>query len=293
MNASSVSTADLHMHSTASDGSDTPEELLKRVLASGITTFALTDHDTAKGAEALLPLVPEGVRFFPGIEFSCVSSAGKCHILGYCPEFSHPAFRAAIEEGRQRRLQKLSDRIRFLEEVHGIHLDDAERAYLNSQESPGKPHLARILMDRGLASSVKEGIRTYLKGGPSSRIPAETAVRAILASGGVPVWAHPLGGEGEPRLTTDEFHAQLRLLTGLGIRGLECWYSRYSLEEVRFLLSEAEANRLLVSGGSDCHGSNKDIAPGTLNCENQPVPPEQLTILTVLTQERKVPHVIH
>lgn len=249
---------DLHIHTTASDGTDSPRELLEKLLAAGIRTFSVTDHDTISGALEMEPLVPAGMHFIRGIEFSCVSTSGKCHILGYGYDPENPVFRAALEEGRKLRAEKLERRIAHLREKFGVELTAGEDAWLRSRSSPGKPHLGQILVDRGLAPDVGTAIRTYLKGIPGrDRIDASTAIHAIRVAGGFPVWAHPLGGEGEKRLTPEQFGAQLRTLLHLGIRGLECRYSRYSMEEIRFLTAQAGEHGLYITGGSDYHGTAK------------------------------------
>ena len=257
---------DLHIHTTASDGSDTPLELAGKVDAAGLRLFSVTDHDTIDGALEMEGLLPDGVRYIRGVEFSCVSPAGKCHILGYHYDPDHPAFRAALAEGRQLRLGKLERRLEKLRREYAIELTDAELRWLYSRNSPGKPHLGRILLDRGLAPTLDSAIRTFLKDVPGrDRIEAKTAVEAILASGGFPVWAHPLGGEGEKRLTPEKFEGLLTALTGYGIRGLECRYSRYSAHEAAFLEERAKKLGLAVTGGSDYHGKNKTgIALGQL-----------------------------
>lgn len=254
-----TSIADLHIHTTASDGSDTPAELAKKVTAAGLRLFSVTDHDTVEGALEMEALVPEGVRYVRGVEFSCVDPAGKCHILGYGYDPDHPAFRSALEEGRQLRLEKLERRLEKLRREYGVELTSREEAWLLSRNSPGKPHLGRLLLDRGMAATLDEAIQTYLKKDVPGRdrIEASKAVAAITASGGFPVWAHPLGGEGEKRISPEKFEGLLAALTAWGIRGLECRYSRYSAEEARFLLDRAEALGLTPTGGSDYHGANK------------------------------------
>lgn len=263
---------DLHIHTTASDGSDTPAELLEKLRRAGLGLFSVTDHDTVEAALEMERLVPPGARYIRGVEFSCVSPVGKCHILGYGYDPEHPAFRAALEEGRLLRRSKLRRRIQKLEEDFGVVLTDREREWLDSLTSPGKPHLGRILVERGMAPDLNSAIRDFLGSVPGrDRIEAETAVRAIEESGGISVWAHPLGGEGEKRLSPRQFAAQLETLAGYGIRGMECWYSRYDLEEVRFLMERAAASGLLVTGGSDYHGKNKQgLALGMLNREGAP-----------------------
>lgn len=260
---------DLHIHTTASDGSDTPRALAGKL--AGLELFSVTDHDTIEGALAMETLVPDGVRYLRGVEFSCITPAGKCHILGYNYDPDCPQFRAALEEGRQLRLDKLRRRLDRLKTEFGIELTDAELSWLKSQNSPGKPHLGRILVDRGLASNLDEAIGHYLKQDPPGRdrIEAKTAVDAILAAGGFPVWAHPLGGEGEKRLTSEKFEALFAHLLDCGIKGLECRYSRYGRAEREFLLARASSAGLVPTGGSDYHGINKpDLKIGCLGTDD-------------------------
>ena len=268
---------DLHIHTTASDGSDSPIQLLEKLRMAGVRVFSVTDHDTIDGALALEGRVPEGMVFVRGVEFSCVTPAGKCHILGYGYDPEHPALLDALRQGRQLRLEKLRLRLEQLERDFGIRLTEQELSWLHSRNSPGKPHLGRILLDRGMAPGLNEAINTYIRDVPGrDRIEGAVAVAAIEAAGGFPVWAHPLGGEGEKRLSPEKFENQLRTLLGYGIRGMECWYSRYRLEEVRFLEDRARAHGLTVTGGSDYHGTNKkNLALGQLNADGIPWQPEQ------------------
>ena len=262
---------DLHIHTRFSDGSDSARELAEKIAAAGIRMFSVTDHDTVEGIAAMEPLVPEGTVFIPGVEFSCISPLGKCHILGYGFDRRHPALLEALDRGRRLQAEKLKWRLDKLRQDFGIELDSREKQWLRSLSSPGKPHLGRILLERGLGASLDECIGKYLKR-PSlgrDRIDAADAIAAITAAGGISVWAHPLGGEGERRLTAEGFEAQLAWLTGCGLGGMECWYSRYSMEEVDFLLSRAGG--LVSTGGSDYHGSNKhNLELGMLNRENLP-----------------------
>ena len=261
-----ASKVDLHIHTTASDGADLPRVLAEKIAAAGLELFSVTDHDTVTGALEMEKIVPRGVRYIRGVEFSCVSPAGKCHILGYGYDPDHPAFRGALEEGRRLRLEKLDRRLEQLRRDHGIELTDAERSWLMSLGSPGKPHLGQIIRDRGLAPDLDGAIRGFIRDVPGrDRIEAKMAIEAITAAGGFPVWAHPLGGEGEKRLTEEKFESLLQTLLGYGLRGLECRYSRYGRKESEFLLDHAARLGLTPTGGSDYHGSNKkDIQLGQL-----------------------------
>ncbi len=277
--------ADLHLHSRFSDGSDSAQALARKIVEGGFSSVALTDHDTDEGNAPLASLLPESVRFIPGIEFTCIMPRGRCHILGYSFDEKNAAFREAIEEGKRRRRQKLERRLAYLKDTHGIVFDEIELASLYALPTVGKPHIASLLVKRGMAVSIKDAIDRYMSRGKiyaEDRLPADYAIKAILAAGGVPVWAHPLGGEGEAHLDAEEFSARLAYLKEKGIMGLECYYSRYTGEESAFLLEAAEKNGLLVSGGSDYHGINKDIPIGTLCADGESVSAEKLSVLSAL-----------
>lgn len=276
-----ASSIDLHIHSAASDGSDSVPTLLKKLRTAGIQTFSITDHDTISGALEMESLVSDEFRYIRGIEFSCVSPRGKCHILGYGYDPSDPVFLEALHSGNQLRQDKLQRRIAFLQDNYGIVLTEQESNWLFSQKSPGKPHLGRILVDRGLAPNLSAAIKTYLnlRNEGTDRIDASTAIQAILHAGGIPIWAHPLGGEGERQLSEGEFHTQLEELLSYGIQGLECCYSRYGKEKSGFLTEQARKHDLLISGGSDYHGANKaDLHLGKLSADDSAIDPRILTI---------------
>lgn len=264
---------DLHLHTSASDGSDTPAELLRLARNSGISVVSVTDHDTIEGMKEALNSRVEGVKIITGIEFSCKYDADggfDCHILGYGFDPESKSLLAAIEKGRLMRREKLDLRLVYLREVYGIDFDADEREWLYSLNSAARPHLANLLIKRGLATDIADAMDKYLRadGFPDDRIDASLAIDAILSSGGVPVWAHPLGGEREERLLVDEVRRRAGLLRSLGLRGLECYYSRYSREDISTLLSIADEFEMLVSGGSDYHGRNKTVELGRLCSED-------------------------
>ena len=280
-----MNTIDLHIHSSASDGSDSIPELLEKIQDSGITAFSVTDHDTIDGAVEMQSLVPENIQYVMGIEFTCVMPCGQCHILGYRFDPDCPAMQEALAHGKALRSRKLIRRLELMEQRFGIRLTEEEMDWLRSRKSPCKPHIANILVKRGLFPDNTAAIAEVLDHCevPNSRIDAEEAVTAIRLSGGIPVWAHPLGGEGEDLLTQEEFHTRLAFLKGAGVQGLECFYSRYSPEEIAFLRDAARENQLLVSAGSDYHGTNKkNITLGKLNADGRDVPEEKITLLPAL-----------
>lgn len=272
---------DLHLHTTASDGSDTPSQLVEKARESGITVMAITDHDTIEGLRTVE--APDGIRVINGIEFSCHSEEGDfdCHILGYGFDPDNESLLRAITHGREMRLFKLDRRIEYLDRTFGIRLSDSEIAELRSYNSVAKPHLARILIRRGLATSVADAIDRYLKGAkfPDDRIDAKEAIDAIHDAGGISVYAHPLGGERERRLTPCEVFERILALKSLGIDGLEAVYSRYNKEERELLMGIARELSLTVSAGSDYHGENKTVRLGELSSDGDVCDVGKISIL--------------
>ena len=274
--------ADLHLHSNCSDGSDTVLELVENIKKSNVKIFALTDHDTVEGCAEMSILVPEGIKFIPSVELTCKAGSIKCHILGYNCDYNNKVLLDLIRKGKELRRVKLETRIKYLEKTWDIVLNQEELNWLYSRKSVVKTHIANFLVRRGLAKDNLSAMQKYLDGckAGDTRFSGEEAIEAILASGGIPIWAHPLGGEGEEHLSKQEFLQKLDEMLSFGILGLECYYSRYNLEEIEFLVSCAQEKGLLISGGSDYHGSNKNnIQIGCLNTENKLIDSEKLTIL--------------
>lgn len=262
---------DLHLHSSYSDGSDSVRELAEKIKQAGITTFALSDHDTVAGCEEMEALMPEG--FIPAVELTCKAGDIKCHILGYRIDYNNPELLALIEKGKKLRKAKLETRIEYLKKTWDIELSQEELDWLYSRKSVVKTHIANILVNRGLSDNNQDAMKKYLDGckAGDTRFTGEEAISAIKSAGGTPVWAHPLGGEGERHLSAEEFLPKLETMKSFGIEGLECYYSRYNQEEIEFLVNCAKTNNLVITGGSDYHGSNKSVEIGKLNIENSQI----------------------
>ena len=275
-----MSKFDLHLHSNNSDGSDTPQELLQKVLDANIEIFALTDHDTVAGISAMRNIVPPNVKFIPGIELTSKARGIKCHILGYNIDENNYTLLELIEKGKQLRKIKLETRIKYLKDVWDIELNKEELDWLKARNSVVKTHVAKVLVDRGLAKDNIEAMKKYLEGCKTgnTRFDGEEAINTIKISGGIPVWAHPLGGEGEEHLEKEDFLSKLKTMIDCGIQGLECYYSRYTDSEIEFLKDCANKNGLYITGGSDYHGQNKTVLLGQLNVDNIPVDSKLLNI---------------
>ena len=272
---------DLHLHSNNSDGSATVKELVDTVLNSGIKIFALTDHDTVAGVNEAEKYTPKGIKFIKGVELTCKARNIKCHILGYNINPDNKELTELIELGKKLRKQKLETRIKYLKDTWNIELTKSELDWLYSRQSVVKTHIANILVNRGLSDNNVDAMKKYLDGCKTgdTRFDGETAINVIKNAGGTPVWAHPLGGEGEQHLTEQEFFPKLKTMIECGIQGLECYYSRYSTQEIEFLIKCAEENHLLISGGSDWHGTNKTVPIGQLNTDNIEVDSSKITVI--------------
>lgn len=275
--------ADLHIHSNFSDGSDNIEDLITVIINSNIKIFALTDHDTISGCQKMKEQVPSDIKFIPGVELTC-SNPIDCHILGYNCNLENKTLNDLIEKGKRLRRIKLDKRIKYLDDKWGIVLNQQELDWLYTRQSVVKTHLANIIVNRGLADDNISAMKKYLDGckTENTKFTTQEAVDAIVKSGGIPVWAHPLGGEGEKHSTKQEFFAKLDKMIPLGIKGLECYYSRYNADEIEFLKQCAIQNELLISGGSDYHGTNKTVQIVCLNNYGAQIDASELTILNKL-----------
>ena len=276
--------ADLHIHSNFSDGSDSIEELVGKINVSKLDVFALTDHDTFEGVIELEKYKLNGVKFIKGIELTCKTKDVKCHILGYGIDTTNKNLKNLIEKGKILRKQKLDLRIEYLKNVHNIVLNEDELSWLYSRKSVVKTHLANVLVKRGLADNNLSAMEKYLDGCKTgnTRFDGFEAVDTLKSAGAIPVWAHPIGGEGERHIKKEEFYPKLKTMLEAGIEGIECYYSRYNADEIKFLVDCAKENNLLISGGSDYHGLNKDIPLLKLNELNIPVDAKFLTVLNNL-----------
>lgn len=272
--------ADLHIHSHFSDGSDNIHEIVEKLLLQNITTFALTDHDTIAGLPSLIEAANDRARVITGIEFSCKENGKNTHILGFGFAPNAPEILEMLAYGQDLRHKNLEIRLNHLK-MHGIEFTEEELQFLHSKNSPSRAHLTALLIKNGYASSYQDCMDKYLNGCKKKelRLTAKDAITAILAANALPVWAHPLGGEGESHEFVPE---TLEALLSYGLRGMECYYSRYTAKESAFLLDIASRHHLAVSGGSDYHGTNKTVKLGELSSDGITIPAEKLTVLSIL-----------
>ncbi|MBQ7152479.1 MAG: PHP domain-containing protein [Clostridia bacterium] len=256
---------DLHMHSTASDGTDSPAVLLEGVRRAGLIAFSVTDHDSFAAG----PVIRSMLRacdppFIQGIEFSCKDEYGKYHILGYGFDDLNVRMRTMVEQGHERRMEKLQARLDFLASEFGFVFSEEEIKGLFALNNPGKPHIGNLMVSRGYASSKEQAITDYIN---KVKISAdyfrpEEAIETILAASGVPVLAHPYFGSGDENLTDVELEERVERLLSFGLQGMEACYFGFPPKLLHGALALAEKHRLYVTAGSDYHGKNRLVGIG-------------------------------
>ena len=251
---------DLHMHSTVSDGSDSPVEIISKVKEAGIGIFSLTDHDAISGCEQVRKNLDEdSPLFINGVEFSCKDEKGKYHILGYNYDGDGRSIRDAVDKGHQLRMGKLDDRLAFLRDAFGFTFSQEDLDELHARPNPGKPHIGNLMVKYGYAESKDVAIDQYInkKRTSNAYLRPEEAITAILESNGIPVLAHPTFGDGGQLIMGDAMAERLQRLMEMGLAGVEAWYSGFSGKIIGEVLSLADHYNLYVTAGSDYHGSNK------------------------------------
>ncbi|MBW4719311.1 PHP domain-containing protein [Saccharothrix obliqua] len=258
---------DLHTHSTESDGTDTPAELVAAAAASGLSAVALTDHDTAAGWAEAAEALPPGLRLVRGAELSCASDDGRgrvitVHLLAYLYDPTSPALveeQLRLRSERRHRLRRMAHRM--VED--GFPIDPDELMASMPPDAPaGRPHLAMALIRAGVVTSVDEAFARYLTGGryyvPRTDTPVERAIAMIADAGGVTVLAHPFASVRGP-IVSDHVVADL---AELGLGGVEVDHPDHDAATRDRLRGLAGELGLLVTGSSDYHGTNKTVRLG-------------------------------
>lgn len=248
---------DLHTHTTASDGTLSPSELVSQAYSLGLRAVAITDHDTMEGVEEALEQARKiEIEVIPGVEIS-VDFAKEMHILGYFPDPYAPLMERTLEDLRQYRMERNPQIVAKLNSL-GFDITLEEIKQIAGGSIVGRPHIAKVLLDKGYVESIKEAFAEYLALGKPAyvkkeKLTPEAAIEAIAASGGLPVLAHPKYLE----MTEEELDGLVCRLVKAGLKGIEVYYSTHSLEETEQYWGLAKKYQLLLTGGSDFHGSSK------------------------------------
>lgn len=251
---------DLHMHTTVSDGTDTPEEILAHVKEAGIDLFSVTDHDAVKGCRILQAVLEEGdPHFITGAEFSCKDEDGQYHILGYHYDPESNAIRNLAGYGHNLRMDKIHMRLNHLNSEFHISFPEEELEKLLLMDNPGKPHLALLLVKHGYAETKEQAMgkfldRLHIR---SEFLRPEVAIEGILDGEGIPILAHPAYGNGNQMILGESMERRLQHLMDYGLQGIEAFYSGFTARIRDELLGFSEQYGLYVTAGSDYHGKNK------------------------------------
>ncbi len=246
-------TADLHLHTYFSDGTYSPQELALQAQRHEFAAIALTDHDTVEGcvltAEACASV---SIEFIPGTELTAEQEGHEIHMLGYCLDIYDPALLAEIgkfQAVRQNRVREMVARLNKL----NVPLQAEKVFELANCRSPGRPHVARALVESRLCGSLDEAFERFLKKDrpawvPKFKMSAREAIELIHRAGGAAVMAHPGLNRADD------------LIPGMveaGLDGIECFHTKHPPAVAQHYLRMAERLGLLVTGGSDCHGASK------------------------------------
>jgi predicted metal-dependent phosphoesterase TrpH len=249
---------DLHAHSTASDGTDAPAELVLAAATAGLDVVAVTDHDTTAGwAEAAAAVPSAGVTLVRGMEISCAVDGISVHLLSYLHDPLHPALTAEVEEARASREYRAERMVELLAEDFDISWADVLH-HARPGASLGRPHMADALVRKGIVTNRDEAFADILssRGGyyvGHYAIDARRAVRLVRDAGGVPVMAHPLAHR-RGRVVNDSVIAEL---AAVGLGGIEVFHPDHDDGNVRRARELANELGLMVTGSSDYHGTGK------------------------------------
>ncbi len=252
---------DLHIHSTFSDGTLSPAEVVNLACRKGLTAIALTDHDTMAGIKPAIAAAAEmALEVVPGLEISVLHNGISLHLLGYLMDAADPGLNrvlAALQKGRDERNAAIVNRLLDL----GIAVSPEDLLRVSQTGQTGRPHIARVMVEKGIVRTILQAFEQYLgRGGLAyaSRpvLDAAEAIGVLRQAGGISVLAHPL----QIDASLERLPALLNDLVPLGLDGLEGYYPTHSAKVRRKLRAAAERYGLVVTGGSDFHG---DIRPGT------------------------------
>jgi 3',5'-nucleoside bisphosphate phosphatase len=250
---------DLHVHTNISDGTCSPEEVIRIAAEKGIVAIAVTDHDTVAGIDrARTEGVTNRIEVVAGVEVSTQWDHGILHMLGYFIDPHDPELLRALDylkNGRQERIPRIISKLNDC----GVSISEEEVYELAVGGVPGRPHVANVLVRKQYARTLQDAFDRYLrKGAPAyvdkAKLPAQEAIRVITGGGGLPVLAHPYS-------LRDDDPSRLEAIVGdlkhWGLKGIEVYYPVHTQQQTDLYLSLATRLDLAVTGGTDFHGSNK------------------------------------
>lgn len=246
---------DLHSHSTNSDGTLTPSELLILAKEKGIEYFAITDHDDIEGSKKLIESNHDGIKVYSGVELNAKVDKGQMHILGYNIDLYNKELNNRLKELKENSKHNILLYVNQLKEDFDIELPQKDiDEILNREGNIGRPLLALLLIKYGYVSTVVEAFDKYLRDDKVRNnkmwITKEECIDLILNAGGIPVLAHPF----TLKLTDEELREEIKTLVSLGLKGIEIIHSNSNEEQREYYKQLAKEFNLITTGGTDYHG---------------------------------------
>jgi len=248
---------DLHTHTTASDGLLTPSQLVAQALQAGLMAIGITDHDSTDGLrEAITAGERLGVQIVPGIELNTKADDEEVHILGYYISYDLPWFQDMLANLRHARWVRGKKMVENLRRIYNFDISFEEVKKEVTQGAVGRPHIARVLVKKGIVKDIAEAFEKYIGTHcpayePRYHLTIEQGIKIIKDAGGVPVLAHP-------GLLKDQKHVTLAI--EFGVNGIEAIHSKHTPEQCEHYARLAHEHGLIVTGGSDYHGEKgKDM----------------------------------
>ncbi|YAL84031.1 PHP domain-containing protein [Dermacoccaceae bacterium W4C1] len=249
---------DLHTHSVASDGTETPGQVVRSAVAAGLDVVALTDHDTTRGwPEAMTQARESGIGFVPGIEISCRIDGISVHLLGYLIDPEHRGLLAELEKARESRRTRAQRMVELIAADHPITWEQVQTQF-GAEATIGRPHIADALIAAGVVPDRDTAFAHLLANDGPYHVghyapDPVTAVRLVRDAGGVPVMAHPFASK-RGRIVGDEVIAAM---AGAGLAGLEANHRDHEPADIAHARELAQELGLFVTGSSDYHGTGK------------------------------------
>ena len=246
---------DLHSHSTHSDGTKTPSELLFLAKENNLTYYAITDHDDIEGSKKLVSLPHDGITVYSGVELNAKVYKGQMHILGYNFDLSNERLNNKLKDLKKNSRHNIMLYVNQLKEDYNIDFPQEEiDKILNREGNIGRPLLALLLIQYGYCESVSEAFDKYL-GDEKVRkhkmwITKEECISMINEAGGIAVLAHPF----TLKLTNEELKEELKYLVSIGLKGIEIYHSKSTEEQRAYYKELAKEFNLITTGGTDYHG---------------------------------------
>ncbi len=273
-----INMVELHCHSNYSDGSLSVRELVVKARESGVNYLAITDHDTVDGMEEKIAISKEyNINPITGIEVSCDFREGELHIVGLFFDYKNKDFNDFLSKIKGYRTDR---NLKMFEKFKSLGIDIDQKDFFSDGkkiESIGKPNFAKYLVDKGIVNNFKEAFKKYLKDGgiadvKKERVSDKEAIDRIHGAGGIAILAHP---DQTGIKNYGEFEIFIADMKEKGLDGIEVYYTNYSKKEIKFYKKIATKYNLLISGGSDFHGTNKasGIKLGFYG-KNKRIPPE-------------------